>query len=112
MEMMALPTPGLDSRKWLRVSVKTEVTMPVTSGLPSLVLVWPSNWGSGILTEMTAVMPSRTSSPERFWSFSLMVPALRPYSLSRRVSTLRKPVTWVPPSWVLMLLANASTDSE
>jgi len=39
--------------------------------LPSLVFVWPSNWGSASLTGMTAVSPSRMSSPVRFSSFSL-----------------------------------------
>src|SRR5665648_946877 len=33
-------------------------TNPLTSELPSLVLVWPSNCGSASLTEMTAVSPS------------------------------------------------------
>ena len=41
-------------------------TKPSTGGLPSLVLVWPSNCGSRIFTEMIAVSPSRTSSPWRF----------------------------------------------
>ncbi len=39
--------------------------------LPSLALVWPSNWGSRSLTDTMAVMPSRMSSPVRFGSFSL-----------------------------------------
>ena len=38
--------------------------MPSTSLLPSLVLVWPSNCGCGTRSEMTAVSPSRKSSPE------------------------------------------------
>ena len=37
--------------------------MPRTSLVPSFVLVWPSNSGWGSLTEMTAVSPSRRSSP-------------------------------------------------
>ena len=44
-------------------------TMPLTSELPSLPLVWPSNCGFGTLTLMTAVRPSRVSSP---WSGSCM----------------------------------------
>ena len=39
--------------------------------LPSFVLVWPSNCGSRSLTEITAVRPSRTSSPARFSSLLL-----------------------------------------
>ena len=41
----------------------------------------------------------------------LRMPALRAQSLSERVSAARKPVTWVPPSTVLMLFANARTFS-
>ena len=37
--------------------------MPLTSVLPSFVLVCPSNCGCGILTLMTDVSPSRMSSP-------------------------------------------------
>ncbi len=44
-------------------------TMPLTSVFPSLVLVWPSNCGCGILTLMTAVRPSRMSSPLMLASF-------------------------------------------
>ena len=39
--------------------------MPFTSLETSLSLVWLLNLGSGTLAEMTAVRPSRTSSPER-----------------------------------------------
>ena len=60
---------------------------------------------------MTAVSPSRTSSPERLSSFSLSSPLSRAYLLSVRVSAERKPLRWEPPSCVLMLLANEKTDS-
>ena len=86
-------------------------TCALTSALPSFALVWPSNWGSTSLTETTAVSPSRTSSPLRFESASLRIPALRAQSLSELVSAARNPVTCVPPSTVLMLLANAKTFS-
>ena len=80
-------------------------------GLPSLVFVWPSNCGSASLAEMTAVRPSRTSSPERFSSFSLSSPFSRAYLFSVRVSAERKPERCEPPSCVLMLLANEKIDS-
>ena len=48
--------------------------MPFTSELPSLALVWPSNCGFGTLTLMTAVSPSRVSSPSKL-SPSLSSPA-------------------------------------
>ncbi len=86
-------------------------TKPAIPGLPSLVLVCPSNWGSRSLTEMTAVSPSRTSSPERLSSFSLSSAWSRAYLLSVRVSAERKPDMWLPPSRVLMLLAKEWIDS-
>ena len=52
-------------------------TNPLMSVLPSLVLVWPSNWGSRSFTETIAVRPSRTSSPLRLGSFSLSRALLR-----------------------------------
>ena len=78
--------------------------MPLTSELPSLPLVWPSNCGFGTFTLMTAVSPSRVSSP---WSPSpsLTWPAAVAYAFRVRVSALLNPTRWVPPSWVLMLLA-------
>ena len=60
---------------------------------------------------MIAVRPSRTSSPERLSSFSRSSPDERAYALSVRVSAERKPERCVPPSCVLMLLANESSDS-
>ncbi len=93
-------------------SVTAACTAPLTSALPSLALVWPSNWGSVSLTLMTAVNPSRTSSPERLASESLSTLARLAQSLSELVRAARKPVTWVPPSTVLMLLAKEKTFSE
>ena len=40
-------------------------TMPLTSLETSLSLVWLLNLGSGTLAEITAVSPSRTSSPDK-----------------------------------------------
>ena len=45
------------------LSLTTLATIPSTSPLPSLVLVWPSNCGSGTRTLMIAVSPSLKSSP-------------------------------------------------
>ena len=61
--MMRLATAGFSSRNAPSRSLTIASTMPLTSVLPSLVLVWPSNCGCGIFTETTAVMPSRMSSP-------------------------------------------------
>ena len=109
--MIRRPSAGFSSRYWPRPSATAVWTWPLTSALPSLAFVWPSNCGSVSLTLMTAVRPSRTSSPERLPSASLSTPARRAQSLSELVSAARKPVTWVPPSTVLMLLANARTFS-
>ena len=51
------------------------------------------------------------SSPIRFSSFSLRRFLERAKVLMALVSALRKPSSWVPPSWVLMLLAKERTDS-
>ena len=58
-------------------SLITRLTTVRISLLPSLVLVWPSNWGSVSLTEMTHTKPSRTSSPDSL-SFSLSMPSRLP----------------------------------
>ena len=107
---IALRTISRPSLGWLssqapNSSVMARCTKPLTSELPSLVLVWPSNCGSPSLTEMTAVRPSRTSSPVRFSSLSLSWFCLRAKSLTSLVSAARKPSSWVPPSWVLTVLA-------
>ena len=100
-----LASVGFSSRYCISASLSTVDTCPVTSLLPSLVLVWPSNCGSWSLTLITAVSPSRTSSPLRLGSFSFRIPALRAYLLRVAVSAERKPVRCAPPSSVLMLLA-------
>ena len=102
---------GFSSRNSPRPVLTIDSTKPAMPGLPSLVLVWPSNCGSRSLTEITAVSPSRTSSPERLSSFSLSRPWSRAYLLSVRVSAERKPLRCEPPSRVLMLLAKEWIDS-
>ena len=52
-------------------------TMPLTSELPSLVLVCPSNCGFGSLTAITAASPSRMSSPVGVSLRSLKKPLAR-----------------------------------
>ena len=47
-----------------------------TSALPNFVLVCPSYWGSGCLTEIIAVKPSRTSSPDKASSSFFSSPLL------------------------------------
>ena len=86
--------------------------MPRTSVLPSLVLVCPSNSGSGTFTDSTAVRPSRMFSPARLASASLRLPRFLAKALRVRVSTVFKPSMWVPPSTVRMLLANPKMLSE
>jgi hypothetical protein len=53
--MMSRPSRGWASSQWPNSSVMARWTKPLTSELPSLVLVCPSNCGSPSLTEMTAV---------------------------------------------------------
>ena len=107
----ARASDGFSSRNSPSPVLTIDSTKPAIPGLPSLVFVWPSNWGSRSLTEITAVSPSRTSSPERLSSFSFSRPFSRAYLLSVRVSAERKPDMCEPPSRVLMLLANEWIDS-
>jgi len=86
-------------------------TKPLASVLPSLVLVWPSNCGSPSLIEMIAVRPSRMSSPETRSSRFLISPHSSPQLLTSDVRAERNPSSWVPPSWVLIVLAKVLTDS-
>gem|GEM_PF-5125277 len=103
---MRLATAGFSPRKVSRCSYKRFSTRPLTSLLPSLVLVWPSNWGWGSLTLITAIRPSRTSSPWRWPFLRLFGRSLAPmYWLMARVSPALKPERCEPPSRVLMLLA-------
>ena len=60
---------------------------------------------------MIAVRPSRMSSPETRSSRFLIRPHSSPQLLTSEVSAARKPSSWVPPSWVLMVLAKVCTDS-
>ncbi len=60
---------------------------------------------------MIAVRPSRMSSPETRSSRFLIRPHSSPQWLTSPVSAARKPSSWVPPSWVLMVLAKVCTDS-
>src|ERR1700682_6332821 len=75
-----------------------EETTPSISVLTSLTLVCDSKRGLGNLTESTQTRPSRTSSPEMAWSFSLSRLFALEYWLIARVKAVRKPVRWVPPS--------------
>ena len=61
---MARPTAGFSSKYSESLSVTMLLTRVRISLLPSLALVWPSNWASVSLTEMTQAMPSRQSSPD------------------------------------------------
>jgi hypothetical protein len=104
---MRRASDGFSSRYWEMPSATAAATCGVTKAFPSLPFVWPSNSGLGSLTLITAVRPSRTSSPERLLSESFRTPLFRANSFSERVRAVRKPVRWVPPSIVLMLFANA-----
>ena len=102
---------GFSSRCWMIPSVTTFWTMPLMSALPSFAFVWPSNCGSVSLTLMTAVRPSRTSSPERLAFLLAERAGLARPRVQRGRSAARKPATWVPPSTVWMLFANGRTVS-
>ena len=54
---------GCSSNQDSNISDIADETAPETSPFPNFVFVWPSNWGSATFTEITAVNPSRKSSP-------------------------------------------------
>src|ERR1700760_4493676 len=107
-----LASLGLASNQCESLSLHAFCTNDLTSVLPNLVLVWPSNCGSLTLTEMTAAKPSRMSSPVRLGSLSFNSFLSLAYLFTTDVNAARKPSSWVPPSWVLMVLAKVCTDSE
>src|SRR6478736_9397885 len=109
--MMVFASPGLRSNQSAIHSLQAIWTKDLASVLPSLPLVWPSNWGSRNRIEMIAARPSRTSSPDSDGSFSLSNFFSLAYLLTTEVNDARKPSSWVPPSWVLMVLAKECTDS-
>ena len=108
---MILPSVGFSSNHAPSLSFISCTTNERTGVLPSLVLVWPSNCGSASLTEMIAVRPSRMSSPDSRSSRFLIRPQVSPHLLAVLVSAVRKPSSWVPPSWVLIVFAKVWTDS-
>ena len=95
------------------LSLSMVSTMLFASVLESLVLVWPSKLAPGSLSAITAARPSRMSSPLGSSSFrSLKRLFLVPCAFTVRVRAALKPMRWVPPSWLWMLLAKAKTFSS
>ena len=72
--MIFLAIAGFSSKYVLISSYTTLPTTPSISVFTSLSFVWEEKRGLGILTEMTATKPSRTSSPLREGSFSFSRP--------------------------------------
>ena len=56
---------GLSSTNSVNLLPKTCSTAPLTSGLPNLPFVCPSNCGSLTFTDTTHIKPSLTSSPDK-----------------------------------------------
>ena len=101
-----LASVGFSSSHAPSASLVTLVTSERIAVLPSLALVWPSNCGSCNRTEMTAVRPSRTSSPVRARSFLDFAGGCSlAYLLIVEVRAVLNPSSWVPPSMVEMPLA-------
>jgi len=107
-----LAVVGFSSKKAPNSSTVTLSTIPLITVFPSLVFVWPSNWGSGSLTDTTVVRPSLISSPNKFGSFSFKSLFLLAYSFIVFVRAVLNPAKWVPPSWVFILLAKEYMFSE
>mmetsp|Transcript_28372 Transcript_28372/g.56690 ORF Transcript_28372/g.56690 Transcript_28372/m.56690 type:complete len:384 (-) Transcript_28372:596-1747(-) len=108
---MALRMSGRHSKRVVSSSDSTDSTAGLTSGLPSLPLVWPSNSGSTTLTLTIAVSPSLMNSPGILAS-CFTFPALMAHWLTVLVRQFLRPSTWLPPSFVRMLLQKERTVSE
>ena len=102
---ISFPSVGLRSNHSATESFKAFWVKDLASVFPSLVFVWPSNCGSATLIETIAVRPSRISSPVSRSSFFRINPHSSPNLFTIEVSAVRKPSSWVPPSWVLIVLA-------
>ena len=87
---------GFSSKYWYSNSDVVFSTIGRTSLDTNLSLVCEPNFGSGILTLMILVSPSRKSSPDRFISFLVLCSEI--YLFIARVSPARKPAKCVPPS--------------
>ena len=78
-----------------------------TGPVPRTSLVWPSNWGSGTRTVMTAVRPAMMSSFSTRPSLAVSFRARESASMRLRSTLVRacsNPDRWVPPMGVAMML--------
>ena len=101
--VMRFASRGFSSKYSARRSLTTCSTHVFTCDETSLSFVCDENFGSRILTEMTAVRPSRMSSPSsESLSFS-STPVSTTYLLTVRVSAPLKPTRCVPPSVFLIV---------
>ena len=83
---------GFSSKKSLKLSAMAESTALAASELTSLSLVCEENLGSGIFTEITAVKPSRESSPEVLTLCFFKRPDCSKKLFSVRVKVRLKPI--------------------
>jgi len=67
---MILAVSGFSNKNWSNDLEIIFEAIFLTSAFPNFVFVCPSYWGSGCLTEIIAVKPSRQSSPDKASSFS------------------------------------------
>jgi len=70
---IVLASLGFSIKNLSKPCENTSLAIFLTSLLPNLVLVCPSNWGSGCLQEIIIVKPSRQSSPIKAASFSFNI---------------------------------------
>ncbi len=90
---MIFASAGFSNRYSVNVSPIADSTADLTSDETNLSLVCDENLGSGTFTEMTAVNPSRASSPVALveFLFFLLNPSFSIKVFNVRVSAERKP---------------------
>ena len=102
---MILLSPGFSNKNSFNFSPIAVSTAGLTSEETSLSLVWDENLGSGTFTEITAVSPSRASSPLAFVFAFLAIPSFSIKLFRVRVNAPLKPAKWLPPSrWGILLV--------
>ncbi len=100
----ALASRWVEVRKSFSSLATTSATIRLAAEVPSTSLVWPSNCGSASRTVTTAVRPSMASSLTTSSSATRSSLAARSTSLTVLATDRSKPVMWVPPLGVAMML--------
>ena len=99
MDNIAIASFGFSNKNSLRLLFKTALTIPSTSEETSFSFVCDENLGSGTLTDITAINPSLTSSPNNSIGEFLFNSSFLTKAFKTLVKLDLKPDKCVPPSF-------------